>query len=962
MAADITRSTFNPAKHYSGVRQQQGRVSLDADWNEQVDIAAHRVVTETADVVGTTGAPRDNAAFQMVRLPQQGPSSDIAFSPGRMYVEGFLCELESTSVPILISGTAQVQLSSMIVDDREFAVGQWVEISASDPTSPAPLLTPVQAVSVGTQTLTLTPNIGGFTGKSGLQLRRITTYLTQPDSPSPAPLPTTGFALAYLDVWQRTVTAIEDSEIREPALGPSSGADTATRTRTVCQVKFQPIGSNVTCASAPDFATFIPPSTAQLAARAEPTAPATSACILPPRAGFRRLENQLYRVEIHAPGNVASGGPTFKWSRDNGSIVTTIVLPAPVLSGTTLTLNVGSLGRDPVLGFARGQWVELIDDARELQGKHGILVQLTSAAVGPQGPVLTADTKLADAADLSAFLTAFSNSTIRNPKVRRWDQFGAQVSATAPGGDVKVREGVWIDLESGVQVFFQPGANYQTGDYWLVPARTVTGDVDWLRDSSGNPQFLSPLGIRHHHCRLGIVSFSGPTWAIVSDCRDIFAPAAEGGIHIEFVFLTNASQVSPNGGLVLNDSSVSLQDLAGGLSVVCDTPIDPVSILANPPSNTSLIKPTCLVSIDVPNFVGPGQAAFARQPMIVSATLGLDNTGTTIIWTPTAAAASWIQTQLSQILAQTPSPGPLLAHLTLKGNFIWARGNPSLYLDGESFGSPVPPDTAGNQRTDIGPSGDGRRGGDFEMWFWLISLPAVVVSPTSVDFGTQAVNSSSPVNTLTLTNNTKAALTISSIFASGDFAQTTTCPVAPTTLAAAQSCTISATFTPTQGGLRTGAITVAHSAAGSPLIIPLTGTGLAAGLLASATTLIFRAQVGADFGDTRTLTLTNSGSSPLIISGIPQVSGPASGDYEIGGPCLPAPGATTTTLQPGQSCTIDVTFTPGSTGPRNAIMTITHNATGSPLVITLKGTGTKPPPPPRVGGLAPPPRIGGLLQ
>ena len=36
MAEDITRSTFNPAKHYSGVRQQQGRVSLDADWNEPV--------------------------------------------------------------------------------------------------------------------------------------------------------------------------------------------------------------------------------------------------------------------------------------------------------------------------------------------------------------------------------------------------------------------------------------------------------------------------------------------------------------------------------------------------------------------------------------------------------------------------------------------------------------------------------------------------------------------------------------------------------------------------------------------------------------------------------------------------------------------------------------------------------------------------------------------------------------
>src|SRR5262249_22997400 len=244
--------------------------------------------------------------------------------------------------------------------------------------------------------------------------------------------------------------------------------------------------------------------------------------------------------------------------------------------------------------------------------------------------------------------------------------------------------------------------------------------------------------------------------------------------------------------------------------------------------------------------------------------------------------------------------------------------------------------------TDIGRSGDGRRGGDFELWFWLISLPAVVVSPTSVDFGSQSVNTpSSPPITLTLTNNTKDALTISSILPSADFAvPTTTCPAAPTTLPAGQSCTISATFRPTQAGIRTGAITVAHSAAGSPLIIPLTGTGLAAGLLASATTLSFGASVGDDVKDSKVLTLTNSGSSPLIISSI-QLGGRASADYSLAGPCQPAPRATTT-LPPGQSCTLDVDFAPGAIGPRNAIITITHNATGSPLVITLKGTGRPP--------------------
>ncbi len=59
MKGDFTRLTFAPEKHYSSVRMQQGRVQLDADWNEQLDIAAHRVETETVDVIGAAGASGD---------------------------------------------------------------------------------------------------------------------------------------------------------------------------------------------------------------------------------------------------------------------------------------------------------------------------------------------------------------------------------------------------------------------------------------------------------------------------------------------------------------------------------------------------------------------------------------------------------------------------------------------------------------------------------------------------------------------------------------------------------------------------------------------------------------------------------------------------------------------------------------------------------------------------------------
>lgn len=937
MTGDITRTTFDPLKHYSSVRQQQGRVSVDADWNEQADIAAYRVRTDTADVLGRTGAPRDNAGFSLVALPNavpQPPSTDLALTPGRLYVDGVLCELEASQVPIQIpSGTPQVQIqlfANMVLDGRELAKGQWVEVSATDATAPNPLATQIQSVNVAAKTLTVTNDVSAFSGKEGLQLGRVTTYLTQPDSPSPAPLPTSGAALIYLDEWERTITALDDGGLRDPALGPSSGADTTTRNKTVWQVKWtqQQVTSTTTCATAPDFAIFTPQSTGQLAARAEPTA-APSACILPPRAGFRRLENQLYRVEVHTPGNLATGNPTFKWSRDNGSVVSAIMSPAPVLSGTSLTLNVSSLGRDPVLGFAPGQFVELIEDGLELSGQPGILVKLTGVTQGAQGPVLTADTSISNA-DFSAF----TNQTARNPKVRRWDQSGVQVTATAPGGDVPIQEKVWIDLESGVQVLFRTGANYATGDYWLVPARTVTGDVDWPRDSSGNPLFRSPQGIRHHYCRLGIVNFGAAKpgnpsqpWSVVGDCRQLFAPLADNGIHITQVVLANPNPTAP----LLNDAPVLLQDLVGGITIVCDLPIDPVSLFNASPSfpafpsfpTAKLTKPPCFVTINVPTAAAGGHAI---QPMVLQAILALDNTSTIITWIPTSDAINGLQ----QIFGQTPAPGPLLARLTLKGNYIWSLGNPSLFLDGETFGGPDP---TGNQRTDlILPSGDGRRGGDFEMWFWVTSPPAgvVVVAPAAINFGNQAVNSPSAAMPVTVTNNTAAQVTIAITGLTSEFTETVT---PSTTVPAGKSCTINVTFQPGQAGFRQATMTVTPGGS-----VQLTGIGLGATLQPSPPAVSFlKTFVGAEAD--QILTLTNTGSAPLTIIGVSIPLGtekiPGSNDYSF------SPNLAGTVLAPGGSAKIDITFAPTQSGLRTANLDIVHNGINSPggLLIPLSGTG-----------------------
>jgi len=124
------------------------------------------------------------------------------------------------------------------------------------------------------------------------------------------------------------------------------------------------------------------------------------------------------------------------------------------------------------------------------------------------------------------------------------------------------------------------------------------------------------------------------------------------------------------------------------------------------------------------------------------------------------------------------------------------------------------------------------------------SAPGVALSPTSLTFGGQLLTTTSAAKTVTLTNNGNAALTINSIVASGNFAQTNTCPVSPATLAASGACTISVTFAPTAVGARTGTLTVTDNAGTGTQTVPLTGTGWDFTLTAPATFAVKKGSTG----------------------------------------------------------------------------------------------------------------------
>jgi hypothetical protein len=236
-------------------------------------------------------------------------------------------------------------------------------------------------------TLVGAPNFGTpFAPK----VRRVYTYLTQQDYPIPdgAGLVSGSDYLIYLDVWRRLITYVEDDRIREVALG---GPDTAARAKVVWQVKTilgrptSPEGGASPCdnfqpADKTVFANLIDANRGRLKAMARQSSTSTDPCIIPPTASYVGPENQLYRVEIHRAGSVwdqtTSGqttAATFKWSRENGSVV------FPIASGGgTTKVVLENLGRDDRFGLAAGEWVEIQDDTSVLQDRAEAMLQVQS--------------------------------------------------------------------------------------------------------------------------------------------------------------------------------------------------------------------------------------------------------------------------------------------------------------------------------------------------------------------------------------------------------------------------------------------------------------------------------------------------------------------------------------------------------------------------------------------------------
>ncbi len=195
---------------------------------------------------------------------------------------------------------------------------------------------------------------------------------------------------------------------------------------------------------------------------------------------------------------------------------------------------------------------------------------------------------------------------------------------------------------------------------------------------------------------------------------------------------------------------------------------------------------------------------------------------------------------------------------------------------------------------------------------------SATLTPATQDFGSEILTSASAAQTFTWTNQAVFPASVTQLNASGDFSvASSNC----TNVASGGSCQIMVVFTPTAVGARTGTLTVGSP--GSTLTSTLTGTGVAPFSLSTAALNFPGTVIGAT--SSLSFNLMNSASAGFALP-----SFTISGDYSVTTTCA-------STVPASSSCQITVVFAPTAQGLRTGTLTV--NAPGDPLVVSLTGTG-----------------------
>lgn len=523
---DITRYLHRPKQRYVGVRMQQGRTILDSDWNEDALLEAEDRRTALVELIGSHGST--NAGFQIsavtsiitsVTVTEAGvtssavPGYDFTIAPGSIFVGGMRFCLEQPE-------TYRGQHDWLRID----------ELPASMPLPPTFAELKATAEEVR-------------------------------------------YDLVYLHAWQQPVSAVEDHEIRERALG---GPDSSTRIRRMRRVEIATnVGSDVPADAFEAMFESLEDSgvatydhaTAELVSNAKLTVsftaePSTSACgsQIPP--GYAGHEDQAIRVELFGERQLCWGfcnaAPLYRVrvNKDDPTRVKFISQP-----------------RDGERAPKIGQIVEIVPWSAKLPNDEkvaelqGVLARVTSSYNPNVREIVLDQAVPAEWLEwLETHAQHLSDRDGDNDRylyLRVWDR-GSDTESPA-----------LIDLHpdkpvvlagTGLQVTLDPVG--RSGDYWIIAARTATPTQPTPWDLLTG---AAPHGTRHFYAPLAMIRWSLGANGIVATVHDVrrrIRRLGEGGCCTVTVSSTNGGH-----GLVDNfkDALAELPPAGGRICLLAGT-------------------------------------------------------------------------------------------------------------------------------------------------------------------------------------------------------------------------------------------------------------------------------------------------------------------------------------------------------------------------------------------------------
>ncbi len=723
MSGDYSRLRFKPDKHYHGVLRQQGRVDLDADWNEYIDIEDRRWRAETIDVVGRCGVSAETPDAFKIGISGE----ELTVGPGRIYVDGYVAEnhgaastfdhaLEENygAAPFLAGPRPQARsLVYLDVWCREVTHIQDPELVEAavnvDTTARYQTAWQVRILELGSSSEDVTCEtpltaIEDWEGENYVSGARLTarTVAVVPESDTSCLIPPTG---GYRGL-ENHLYRVEVHSVGETSVGVKWSRENAHVVARVLEIKNGGTSLKVDSLGRDEILSFKNAGWVELLRDSDE---------------LDRRSGVMCQVEVDAinqalivaalnpedfPDGVVDGNDhlhVIRWDQtgndvtSDGVIELTADKPSVVLEyGIEVTLEGLSEARVGDYWCFAARTADADVEPFEKASPHGIHHHYCKLAIiesdgtihdcRPTFPALTALTSL-------FYVSGDGQEAIPGQVLPKPIQVGVANGRHPVAGAL-----VTLTVTSGSGTLTRGSTNGQN--------LTVPTDIDGLVSCEWK------LGTAPSSQQVEARLADGTHLPVRFNAMATHPGGIEPGLHVKNIMVVGRS--------LGNDTEVTVDELAQGIDIVCDAPLAGGSLNNKPVCIVTLRLPFPLSSADQALW---GKVVIGYQVIELAATVA--GKGATINWKPIVPTAKWLTGNLLQAMPKTESPARVLAHLTLKGNFIWSEGASSLYLDGEVFGVPFE-----NQPITgiVLPSGDGRRGGDLHMWFWLVEERAADAS------------------------------------------------------------------------------------------------------------------------------------------------------------------------------------------------------------------------------------------